>query len=454
MKFLFLSNPASLMKKIYASLGIVLAATLSLTNCTKQLESPVEIESDGIPFEVSALLTKTTNDGMSTKWASSDAINLFHAEAGTETYVSDGEFTVDKALTGTFSGTLASALDKNKAYDWYAIYPYNRKIVTPAATDKGYVTVGGTTQTQKGNDVTSHLSGSACPLYGVATRVSASDSPSFAMKHLTSVVCVEVTNKLESSLTVSSIAFTSSEDIVGTYYVNFTGSAPVYTRSGDTYVSKTANLTVTGGKALAKDESAKFYIAIKPHTAASGSTLKLSVNGVEKTVTLSNDAAFEAGKIKNLTFSYDSAPAGLSLPFEETFEVVKKSNTSEIKTASDLFTSNFASKFISFSSVYGFGTDGEVKLGASSKAGIIVTKALDLSAASVVTVRAKAFDSDKTIITVSINGQKKDSSTLTSEYVDYSFELAAATSSESVTITSKNKSKNRFYVDSITIKKK
>ena len=293
------------MKKIYASLGIVLAATLSLTNCTKQLESPVEIESEGIPFEVSALLTKTTNDGMSTKWASSDAINVFHAEAGATAYTSDGQFTVDKALSGTFSGTLASALDESKTYDWYAIYPYNQNIVTPAATTQGYLTVGGKAQTQKGNDATSHLSGKACPLYGVVRGVSASDSPSFEMKNLASVVCVEVKNITDDDLTVSSIAFTSSEDIVGTYYIDFTGSAPAYKGSSDAYVSKTANLTVTGGTALAKDKSAKFYIAIKPHTAASGSTLKLSVNGLEKSYTLTSDATFKAGSIKTLTFSFD-----------------------------------------------------------------------------------------------------------------------------------------------------
>jgi hypothetical protein len=294
------------MKKIYASLGIVLAATLSLTNCTKQLESPVEIESEGIPFEVSALLTKTTNDGMSTKWASSDAINVFHAEAGTTTYVSDGQFKISDATNGTFSGTLASALDESKTYDWYAIYPYSQYLTTPAAKSGGYVYVGAAsnkTQTQSGNNSTAHLCGSACPLYGVAKGVSASDSPSFAMKNLTSVICVNVTNTTNDDLTVTSVSFTSAEDIVGQYYIDFTGTNPVYT--GSQYVGKTATLTVNNGTALKKGESAKFYIAIKPHTVASGSTLKLSVNGVEKSITLTSDATFKAGSIKTLTFSFD-----------------------------------------------------------------------------------------------------------------------------------------------------
>ncbi len=299
------------MKKIYAYLGIALAATLSLSNCTKQIEAPVTPEQDGTPFEVSALLTKTTNDGYETKWAAADGINIFHAENGATSYTSDNEFTLSDAATGTFKGTLTGTLDGSKTYDWYAFYPYSSYNKTPAGVDNatfGYTTVGGTTQTQTGNNSTAHLCGKACPLYGVTTGVAASDVPAFTMKNLTSVICVEVTNGGTEALTVSSIAFTSTEDIVGTYYINFTGATPVYTATGASYVSSTAKLTVSGGAAIAAGGSAKFYIAIKPHTVASGSTLKLSVNGYEKSTTVSKDTNFEAGKIKTVKFNYNATP--------------------------------------------------------------------------------------------------------------------------------------------------
>jgi len=293
------------MKNKFALAGIALAAAISLAGCAKQLDSPAD-RTDA-PFELSALITKTTTDGVHTSWAEDDAMNIFHAVAGTSDYVSDGEFTVDAALTGTFTGTLASTLDGTKSYDWYALYPYDSHVITPAATTKGYVTVGGIKQTQAGNDSPAHLSGEACPLYGVAKAVSAGDTPSLAMKQLSSAICVNVTNRSGSNLTVKSIAFTSVETIAGTYYIDFTGAEPVYTGSGDEYVSNTATLGVSGGTAIATGSSAKFYIAIKPHTVKSGQTITLSVNGSSKSVTLSSDASFAAGKVKTLNFVYDKA---------------------------------------------------------------------------------------------------------------------------------------------------
>ncbi len=309
------------MKKIYAYLGIALAATISLSSCTKQIESPVTPEQDGTPFEVSALLTKTTNDGYTTKWAESDGINIFHAEAGATIYTPDNEFTLSDATTGTFKGTLDGTLDDTKNYDWYAFYPYSSYNKTPAGKDKdtfGYTTIGGTSQTQTGNNSTAHLSGKACPLYGVTTGVAASAVPNFTMQNLTSVVCVEVTNSGTDDLTVGSIAFTSTEDIVGTYYIDFTGTTPTFTKSGDSYVSSTASLTVTGGAAITAGNSARFYIAIKPHTVASGATLKMSVNGQEKTTIVSKNTVFEAGKIKTVKFS--AAGTGEKVIYECGFE--------------------------------------------------------------------------------------------------------------------------------------
>ena len=288
------------------TLGAMLAATFALSSC----DDSVAIEqtpSKGVPFEVSTLLTKTTNDGLATNWAASDAINLFHAEAGSTSYTSDGKFTVDEALTGKFSGTLAKALEDGASYDWYAFYPYSSYITTPANTS-GYPYIGGRSdkpQTQTGNDSKAHLSGTACPLYGVANDVASDAKPAIAMKHAASVVAIKVTNTLADALTVSSISFTSTENIVGQFYIDFSSDTAEY-KDGP-YVSSTANLTVTGGEAIAQNASAVFYIAIKPHTAASGSTLKISVNGAEKTLTLPKDVTFTAGSIKTLAYGYDQS---------------------------------------------------------------------------------------------------------------------------------------------------
>lgn len=292
-------------KSFFTAAGIMLFA-LAFSSCQKEpVESaPAASEPNFTLFAQPSSATKTTNDGLDTKWAEGDAINVFHAAAGTTEYVSDGQFSLKDIESGKFDGTVSS-LTADASYDWYAFYPYTSQIVTPANTSKGWATIGGVTQTQDGNDQMTHLAGKACPLYGVAKGVAFDETPSIEMNHLTSVIKVNVTNNSGEDLTVSSIAFTGTEDIAGTYYINFAASPVTYTSSGNDYVSEKATLTVNNGKAIADGSSAAFYIAFKPFTAKSGSTLKLSVNGYEKNITLPSDITFTASHIKTLGFDFD-----------------------------------------------------------------------------------------------------------------------------------------------------
>ena len=70
------------MRKTIFTLGLMLAAALSLTNCTKNEEATFTPEVK-VPFELYANMddTRTTNDGIHTNWAANDEINVFHAVA-------------------------------------------------------------------------------------------------------------------------------------------------------------------------------------------------------------------------------------------------------------------------------------------------------------------------------------------------------------------------------------
>lgn len=302
---------------------MALAASLSLTNCTDKIEGPIAPATPaGIPFEISAdISTKTTNDGLATKWATGDAINLFHAVAGKTDYVSDNDFTLDATRVGVFTGNLSSALDPSKSYDWYAIYPYNKALSTPAnnATTAKYFYVGGRSDTpavQNGNNSTSHLVERYAPLWGKAANVPSNEQPSMMMQHLASVVKVKVTNTTEKPLTVNSVAFTSTEPIVGQFYIDVTGTAVEYTTGDGLFNSSTASLTVKGATPLAKGESALYYIPIKPHTVAKDKVLKISVNGCKKSFALTKDVTFAAGSIKTLAFNYVDY---VTIPWAEDF---------------------------------------------------------------------------------------------------------------------------------------
>ena len=299
---------------------MALAASLSLTNCTEKIEGPIAPATPaGIPFEISAdISTKTTNAELKTIWAKGDAINLFHAVAGEKVYVSDKNFTLDATREGVFTGNLTGKLDASN-YDWYAFYPYSEYNKTPAGVSKdtfGYTHIGDKSQTQEGNDSKAHLCGATLPLYGVAKGLASDVKPEIAMNNLASVVAVKVKNTTTEPLVVKSVSFTSTEDIVGTYYIDFTGDNVVYTGSGKNYVSATASLTVNNGEAIAPNSEATFYIPIKPHTAAKDKVLKISVNGCKKSLAITKDVTFAAGSIKTLAFNYVDY---VTIPWAEDF---------------------------------------------------------------------------------------------------------------------------------------
>lgn len=299
------------MKRLINLSLAALACSLVFTNCAKEIESLAPETPDAGEFEIIASAsTKTTNDGLNTKWAANDGINLFHAETGTSTYKDDGQFSIEATdLTdGKFKGNLISALESDKYYDWYATYPYSSYIKTPANTN-GYSYIGSRSdavQTQVGVNSLSHIAGNNYPLYGNATGVSASDVPSITMAPAFSVVEIAVKNSTDAALSVSSIEFTAPENIVGAFYIDFSGNAATYTDYSK-YVAKTAKLTVTGAS-IAVGETAKFYLAVKPFTANSGSELSIAVNGSTKKLTLTKDVTFTEGKIKKLSFDYDQKP--------------------------------------------------------------------------------------------------------------------------------------------------
>ena len=301
------------MKKTLLFLGLA-AATLSLTNCNKQ---EVEYAGDAGQFSIRLVSpeTKTVNDGLSTKWTTADTLSVFYTKAGTTEYSDNLKFGISDADAGIAKADVSLA---SGSYDWYILYPYTGQIVdptTPVGDDgkrHGFLYFGcgsKQSQTQNGLDNMDHIAGIDLPMVGLAKNVSATETPEVSMKHLTSLVKINVTNVYENPVTITGISFTAPEDIIGTYYVDFSGNEAVLEPSGDTYVSPTAKLTVKDAAALASGKTAAFYIAIKPFSAASGSILTVKVDTeegsseIETALTKAHD--FSAGKIKTLNVDFE-----------------------------------------------------------------------------------------------------------------------------------------------------
>ena len=401
--------------------------------------------------------TKTANDGLNTVWTTGDALNVFHAEAGSTAYGTNDEFTYTGA-GNKFTGKLTTALGGGNNYDWYALYPYDNRIENPTGTPFGtggnYTLIGkkngpDTGDTQNGNDSKAHLSGRSCPMYAVATNVAASDVPTFTMKHLTSVVAVTVTNTNDDPLTVNSVSFSAPEGttIFGSFFINFTENGdPVYTNHGTAaWTSNTSNLTVKNGTAIAKNGTATFYLAIKPFTANTGDVLKISVNGYEKTHKLTENVEFKAGKIETVNFKYDKpAPSGFATSYTSnvTMTASASSNSSKATVVID-------------------GTKYDaIKAGTGSKKGALSIKIpagttkLHIHAAgwkgdnSSFTIEG-ATVSDKTITLISDNGVNNGTPfTLKGDPTNYYKELSltGVTAETTLTITATKKNNCRFVI--------
>lgn len=305
-----MKKASSTMKRLAIALSAILGI-FALTNCQRDNLVGSETISSNIPFEFTASLqTKTSNNGLSTNWVAGDTVNVFHAVAGTSSYVNDGKFTIisDNLEAGKFTGSLSQALVAATSYDWYVMYPYSSFLTAPAnSTDGARFYIGSRSdraQSQVGNDNMAHIAGANYPLFGKVTGVDASAPLTVNLSQLTSLLKIVVTNTLSEAVSVDKVSFaTETEDIVGSYYIDYSANPITYTAAKETWVSKVANLDVSE-VSIAPNATGTFYIGIKPFVAHNGDELTVSVvsgsNTYDHKITLSKDVTFSAGKIKTV----------------------------------------------------------------------------------------------------------------------------------------------------------
>lgn len=427
------------MKKYSLLMGLMCAA-LSITSCSKDNTETFD-KPKGYEFELyAAPQTRTEVDGLDMKWSADDAMNVFHAPTGTTNYSSNDQFTLAEIESGRFTGLITDTeFDPNGTYDWYAVYPYSKYMASPAESNSGsYFTVGseaGSAQQQTGIDNQAHISGENIPLYGTATGVTG--SPKLQMHHITTLFRINVINSGSADLNVTSITLTSaSENLIGTYYFDITGAAPVLTSSGDKYVSKTAKLTITDG-IVTPGTTGSFYLATRAFTAPEGEQLTLTVtaNGetVEKVATLSKETTFAAGNINKLNIDIEGKEVvGLSLPFTDDFSWANGNETASTPTDLEDYPDG---KYTATQKV--FQGIGYLKFGSSSSGesnrGYFTTAGLDLSEPFSVIVNAAQYGSDNSTLDITI-GETTQSADLNATAQDYVFNFEPQGNNTTVTV--------------------
>lgn len=315
------SKKLQTMKKNLFILSAIAVTAAALVSCNKEQDVTISDNNEGMPFEIVAgtEVTKTVNDGVSTTWAATDHINLFHAVHGGSTYNNDGDFTAKGAGAAVgFTGTLKAGSEptSGNTYDWFALYPYDKDFTAPDGSKP--VTISGSMY-QTGYNSTAHLSGNRSKLAGKVEDVAYDATPSITMYNLASVIKLNVKNALASnSIVIKSITITAPNKITGQFNLDITGNAPSLSEIAEKG-STSITLTVNSPTELAANSTASFYLPIRPITAAAGSTFTVVVTtnrGVDTIVSsaLGSDFTFRAGQIHNMNVNYDvDTPA--SIPF-------------------------------------------------------------------------------------------------------------------------------------------
>lgn len=315
------------------TIGLMLAAAFTLTNCSEQLVSP-DLENDiivdetiendtpqgedvRIPYEVlvNEPTTKTISDGKYIYWVDestavangmgkqgTDKVNIFSTLAD-RSYKSHGVFVYagDKRFVGELAGNLGAT------NNWYCLYPYGENNKVSGTGIDATVTIGATQesgyiQTQLAADSKSHIAGTACPMYHYLEGQSGTATPQFTMKHLSALLAINIVNEGgEGDILVNSAEVNFQTEVVGDFDVKIKGDDVTYTPvSGK--ASKNAVLSLGGATfTVAPGDSLKLYMAVKPCVINAGEkAFTVKINGSSKQITLDEDLTFAKGSMTTL----------------------------------------------------------------------------------------------------------------------------------------------------------
>lgn len=294
------------MKHLY--LATAAAAVLSLAACSQKID--INEPAENPTFEITATVgsddaTKTAvADDWSVSWTEDDALSAAINSLAKVKFTYNGNNKFTTTGFGAVEGT---------DYTWNLLYckPYTAFTGIQNGFSQNYINIPAKTNVQAAGNDKAHLSNQ--PLYGYATT-SGTERPTIAMKHLTTVIAVELTNTGSEAIDIKSInvANDADKDMSGTFYVNCAeGTAK---SSGSNFTYSYSNITLTDGK-LAGNTTATYYIPSAEFSLEAGKKITISIidnNGatfkVEKPMTAST--TFAAGKIKTTKISLSAADFG------------------------------------------------------------------------------------------------------------------------------------------------
>ncbi len=361
------------------------AALIAAVSCNKEIQDPqVNQESEitkteliPMTFTATTTDTRTTLDGVSINWLSTDKISVFDGE-GNRQFSTSGEGT-----TVQFSG------EASQAGVYYAVYPYNKD----AAFD-------GTNMT-----VTTEFVANQTPTPGTfadGLNINAAKSSDNTTFHFTNVLSVAKFTLSESNLggkTIKSVKFGSSYPLAGDVVITY-GETITATAGSNTVNEIT--LANENGSALT---DGTYYFVVLPNAGGPITMTFESTDGCTASISANLGKPFTAGVIKNL-----GTVGGLTWkePIVENFNSSTVTSSSYSNNAAIIPTNMTGYDYTwTLSGATGTLFRYGVKLGSGSQSGEISSSNIlsSIPAGSTFTVRvyAAVWDTDGGNLVVSYN---------------------------------------------------
>lgn len=297
---------------------------LLATGCNEQLPQNEKTE---VTITASCPETKTVNEGMATKWQSTDKLSVFVKEYST---YSNNQFS--NVGDDVFSGSLPTIALLRRLF---AFYPYSSLQTSP---ERLLVDVA-EEPVQSGNGSMAHLAGPGFPLYGVSAGTV---TPRFDMKQLLAVGQFNITNAEDEAITIKSIEFSTPVPVSGEFLVDITGDAPAYSpvskRSSDTVV-----LTVSNGQAIASGATASFFAGFVPFDATGDYYINVvaeskgSEIASSKTIT-GRKMSCVAGAITTFNYTFDAPDSQPAETYLGKFDLVNSDMDAFMEDAERVYT--------------------------------------------------------------------------------------------------------------------
>ena len=301
-----------MIKQFIIRIATMFVFAAALLSCAKE-DPTLAPEQSGSEFTLRLVQTKTINNGNHTEWVAGDKVNVFHAEAGTENFISDGPF--EFSGNNSFKGFVRDgSVESGKKYDWYVLYPYDENMASPKAAP---IHILADQYQSKDGDMT-HVAGSLCPFAGKATAVASNEAIVVNMKHMVTVLKVKVTNYEQNPMDLNLVSFRANgathqnevvniingdaSTVTGSFEVDITGEKFVYNHvdNGKGMGTSRPLLHLNTPKTLGLNESATVYMVTIPFYVPNASTLTVGMNNNTGGVTqgiYGRNVAFKAGVI-------------------------------------------------------------------------------------------------------------------------------------------------------------